>query len=73
MRLREWASHVWRKICSIVRATIEDNLTGKRPLESPGLRWEDWLKADVGKILPWRVAAEEIDGWKGICFAVWSQ
>lgn len=26
-----WAEHAWRKIGSIVRTTIEENPTGKRP------------------------------------------
>lgn len=34
---------------SIIRAVIEYNPTGKRPLGKYCLRWEDYIMRDVGK------------------------
>lgn len=64
------AGHAWQKVGSIVRITIKENPVGKRPLGMPRLRWENCVKADVGRIqpkAPWRIAAENgIDGEKFI-------
>lgn len=75
-RRLNWAGHAWRRVGSIVRTTIEESPVGKRPLGRPCLRWEDCVKRDAGSIklkIPWIVAAEDRDGWREICLAVWSQ
>lgn len=65
-----WAGYAWRGVGSIVRATILENLDGKRLLGRLRIHWEDCVKRDAGNIKPeilWRVAAEDRDGRREIC------
>lgn len=68
-----WAGHKLRRIGSIVKTTIVENLVSKRPLERLRLRWEYSVKTDVGKNqpeVPRKIAVEDRGGWREICLAL---
>lgn len=73
-RLR-WAGHAWRKEGSFIKAVIEGNPIGKRPLGRPRLRWEDRIKKDVKAVDPivhWREVAEDRERWRKFVLQGWS-
>jgi hypothetical protein len=47
---------------------------GKRPLEKPRRRWEDWIKIDLGEIgsggVEWIHLAQDRDRWRAVVNAV---
>lgn len=53
----------------LVRQVIKEDPRGERPLGSPGLRWEDWVKTDIKTIesdIRWREAAQNRDRWQDL-------
>lgn len=65
-RLR-WTGHAMRSQNSLVRAVLDQNPIGKRPLGRPKMRWEDIVKMDVEELggrPNWKGLAMNIDGWR---------
>jgi len=46
-RRLQWAGHAWRSKNELIKAEMEQNTSGKRPLGRPKTRWEDLVKKDV--------------------------
>jgi len=51
-QLEDWCGRAWTKRGCLVRATIEEKPSSKRPLRRPRLRWEDCVKYDAEKVGP---------------------
>jgi len=59
----------------MIKAVIEEEPTGKRPLGRPRLRLEDCVKRDVKTVDPranWKGVAEDRERWRNICCTGWS-
>lgn len=76
-RLLQWAERVWRSQNELIKAVMEQNPSGERPLGRPKTRWKDlvskrmwshWVEARIGK-------KEQIDreGWRNGCEMGWSR
>jgi len=61
----QWAGHAWRSRNEIIKAVMEQNPYGKRPLGRPKTRWEDLIEKDVeslGEGLNWKEKAMDGEG-----------
>jgi hypothetical protein len=46
-RRLQWADHAWRSQNELIKAVMEQNPHGKRPLGRPKSRWEDLDEKNV--------------------------
>jgi hypothetical protein len=63
----KWAGYAWKNQNSLLRILLENNVTGKRPIGRPRMRWEDVVKNYVEKLgggNDWKMRAADRDGWK---------
>jgi serine/threonine protein kinase HipA of HipAB toxin-antitoxin module len=74
-RRMSWAGHVarvgeGRKVYRVLVGKPE----GKRPLERPRLRWEDWIRMHLREVgrggVEWIPLAQDRDRWRAVVNAV---
>jgi len=64
-----------KKAFELIRAVLEQNPRGKRPLKRPKTKWEDLVKKDVQSLgggTNWKERAMDREGWRNGCEMGWS-
>ena len=65
-----WAGHVARMVEDIgVHRMLVGKPEGKRPLGSPGRKWEEilrWIFRIGGGLGDWMELAQDMDGWRSL-------